>query len=106
MEDQATLASLGASSKLNAEKAFIDMLFQKGRTAAESWLAEHFDDLGKRSTVKIRELFGGEEDACVNGLSFPAVAVYDLGVERSTLSAGDVELSLAISQRPSSNSSR
>jgi NTE family protein len=63
IEDEATLSSLGASSKLNAEPAFITMLFQRGRAAAERWLEVHFADIGERSSIDIRKLFMGEEDA-------------------------------------------
>ncbi|MEL6318132.1 MAG: patatin-like phospholipase family protein, partial [Pseudomonadota bacterium] len=44
--DEATLSKLGASSKLNAEPAFIDMLFRNGRSAAEAWLEANFDEGG------------------------------------------------------------
>jgi NTE family protein len=63
VEDEATLSALGASSKLNAERSFIEMLFHKGRAAAEAWLALYFTDIGQRSTIDIRKLFMGEEDA-------------------------------------------
>ncbi len=63
IEDEPFLSSLGASSKLNAEKAFIDVLFQKGRTAADLWLDKHFDDIGVKSSVDIRSLFEAEEHA-------------------------------------------
>ncbi|MBI1250570.1 MAG: patatin-like phospholipase family protein [Alphaproteobacteria bacterium] len=63
IEDEATLSSLGASSKLNTEHAFIDMLFHRGRAAAEQWLAAHGADIGVKSSIDIRKLFQGEEDA-------------------------------------------
>lgn len=63
IDDEATLSALGASSKMNAERSFIDMLFQRGRTAADAWLSAHSSDLGRKSTVDIRRLFSGEEDA-------------------------------------------
>jgi NTE family protein len=47
------LATLGASSKLNAEWDFIAMLRDEGRRAAETFLAQHRDDLGNRSTIDI-----------------------------------------------------
>lgn len=61
--DEATMLPLGASSKLNAEREFIDMLFRAGSAAAERWLDENFADIGVRSTMDIRALLGGEEDA-------------------------------------------
>ena len=47
------LAELGASSKLNAEWEFIEMLHAEGRTAADQFIAEHGDDVGKRSSADI-----------------------------------------------------
>ncbi len=63
IDEEPFLSSLGASSKLNAEKAFLDVLFTKGRGAADRWLSNHFDDIGVRSSINIRRLFQGEEDA-------------------------------------------
>ena len=50
------LAALGASSKLNAERDFVDMLRAEGRRAAGAFLDAHLDDLGKRSTAYLNEL--------------------------------------------------
>jgi NTE family protein len=50
------LADFGASSKLNAEGAFLAMLKAEGRRCADSFLVEHGDDLGKRSTVDLDAL--------------------------------------------------
>jgi NTE family protein len=47
------LASLGASSKLNAEWDFVTMLKEEGRRAAGEFLAANADDLGKRSTADL-----------------------------------------------------
>jgi len=47
---------LGASSKLNAEWDFISMLFEEGRKAGDEFLAQHADDIGKRSTLEIDRL--------------------------------------------------
>jgi NTE family protein len=51
------ITPLGASSKMNAEWPFLSHLYDVGRTAAKAWLNENFEDLGKRSTLNIRELF-------------------------------------------------
>ncbi len=48
---------LEASSKLNAEWAYLTHLFAQGRAWADEWLAEHFDDLGNRSTIDLADLF-------------------------------------------------
>ncbi|MGN6458883.1 MAG: patatin-like phospholipase family protein, partial [Achromobacter mucicolens] len=52
------MVELGYSSKLNAEWPFLCMLRDEGRKAAERFLAEHGDDLGKRSSLDIDELLG------------------------------------------------
>ncbi len=61
--DEKALAELGASSKFNTEPDFIDMLFNKGREAAENWLRTSFRHVGVRSTVSVRKLFQGEDDS-------------------------------------------
>lgn len=47
------LADLGASSKLNAEWAFVSMLKEQGRKSADEFLAEHGNDVGVRSTADL-----------------------------------------------------
>jgi len=47
------LATLGASSKLNAEWEFVSMLRTEGRRAAGEFLDKHAGDLGKRSTADL-----------------------------------------------------
>ncbi|WP_232830621.1 patatin-like phospholipase family protein [Oceanicella sp. SM1341] len=59
IENQEVLNPLGASSKLNAEWAFLTWLRDIGRMTAEAWLDQHFDDLGRCSTVDIRGMFQG-----------------------------------------------
>jgi NTE family protein len=53
------LVELGASSKLNAEWAFLSLLHREGRRAADAFLAAHGQDLGRRSTVDIDRLLEG-----------------------------------------------
>jgi NTE family protein len=50
------MADLGASSKLNAERAFLHMLRDEGRRAADAFLDAHADDLGRRSTADLDAL--------------------------------------------------
>jgi NTE family protein len=50
------MTDLGYSSKLNAEWDFLTMLRDEGRRAADAFLAEHRDNLGKRSTLDIDRL--------------------------------------------------
>ena len=53
------LDELGASSKLNAEWAFLCLLRDEGRRAAGDFLAAHGKDLGQRSTLDIDRLLDG-----------------------------------------------
>ncbi|MEM7542950.1 MAG: patatin-like phospholipase family protein [Pseudomonadota bacterium] len=56
------LRDLGASSKLNAERAFVEHLFEAGYQAAERWLADHFTALGNRGTAELRPIYQGADD--------------------------------------------
>lgn len=56
---------LSASSKVNAEWAFLEYLRDLGRSAAEDWLSDSYDAVGERPTLDI----SGE---LAPGLAFPA----------------------------------
>ncbi len=47
------MAKLGASSKFNAERAFLCMLRDEGRRCAERFLTDHARDLGRQSTLDL-----------------------------------------------------
>ena len=49
------LKPLQASSKVNAEWAFLTELKDIGRNAAREWMDRHYDDIGKRSTADLSE---------------------------------------------------
>ena len=53
------LATLGSSSKLNAEWAFIAMLRDEGRSTADAFLAQHGAQLGVESTFDFEALLEG-----------------------------------------------
>ena len=53
------MLDLGYSSKLNAEWAFLTMLRDEGRKAAEAFLHRHGDDLGRASSLDLDELLQG-----------------------------------------------
>lgn len=53
------MKSLGASSKLNVEWAFLTHLRDVGRATADAWLQENFEHLGEKSTVDLRAMFQG-----------------------------------------------
>ena len=59
IQSRKRMRALDASSKLNAEWDFLMHLFEIGRDTATRWLDEHFDDLGERSSVDVREMFQG-----------------------------------------------
>jgi NTE family protein len=48
---------LEASSKLNAEWEYLTYLFERGRAWAGAWLDDHFEDLGRRQTLDLDDLF-------------------------------------------------
>lgn len=50
------LEQLSASSKLNAEWAFLTYLRDIGREAANTWLEERFDDIGVRATIDLKQI--------------------------------------------------
>ncbi|MDJ0895884.1 MAG: patatin-like phospholipase family protein [Alphaproteobacteria bacterium] len=50
------LKPLSASSKLNAEWAFLQHLFEIGRNSSEAWLKEAYPALGQHSTVDVRPI--------------------------------------------------
>ena len=51
------MEALDASSKLNTDWNFLQFLFEKGRTVAETWLDENFDQIGENSTVDVCKMF-------------------------------------------------
>lgn len=53
----AEVQDLAASSKLNAEWDYLQLLFERGRGWAQAWLDAHFDDIGEKSTLDLDELF-------------------------------------------------
>lgn len=55
--DDDGVGKLGASSKFNTDRAFLESLFELGRKSATRWLARHGDDIGVRSTVNIEKEF-------------------------------------------------
>jgi len=53
------MSELGYSSKLNAEWEFISMLHRKGRGAADAFLTDNSDHIGKRSSADLDILLQG-----------------------------------------------
>jgi NTE family protein len=53
------LENLPSSSRMSADGAMIEKLFDMGQGAAKRWLRRHFDALGQQSTVNIRRDYVG-----------------------------------------------
>ncbi len=51
------MCNLGVSSKMNAEMAFLDHLFEIGRETADEWVNSKWSDVGKTATWRPREIF-------------------------------------------------
>ena len=52
---------LTAASRLNTDFDFFEMLHRAGRRAARRFLEQHFDDIGVRSTIDLREEMRAEK---------------------------------------------
>jgi NTE family protein len=48
---------LGASSKMNIDRDFLEMLFELGRRTADEWLVSHYGKLGAGSSIDLEKLF-------------------------------------------------
>jgi NTE family protein len=57
IEAERQMRGLGVSSKLNARMDFLLHLKEIGRNVADRWIADHFDAIGHRSTIDIKEMF-------------------------------------------------
>ena len=57
IEDEDRMRKFKLSTKFNGDWDFLCTLKQYGRDAAEAWIAEHFDKLGRESSVDIRARF-------------------------------------------------
>ncbi len=57
IEAEDIMAGLGHASKFNADREFLLHLRDIGRQAADDWLTAHYDAIGKRSSIDVREYF-------------------------------------------------
>ncbi len=55
IEGAEKMKTFSASSKLNAEWGFLEHLRDIGRDAAKAWIDQHYDDIGVRSTIDIKD---------------------------------------------------
>jgi len=55
--DEEAMVELSATSKLNADLEFLLSLKERGRAAAEAWLARNYQRIGEESTVDIRNTY-------------------------------------------------
>jgi len=49
---------MGALSKMNTERAFLEHLHRLGYETADRWLTDNFDRLGWESTLDVATRFG------------------------------------------------
>ena len=56
IEAHGELGSLGASSKMNNDPAFLRYLHEIGRKAADAWINDNLDSIGRRSTLDLSAL--------------------------------------------------
>ena len=54
IEDEDRMRGFKLSTKLNGDWGFLSILRGYGRDASEKWLAEHFDKLGRESSLDVR----------------------------------------------------
>jgi NTE family protein len=52
------LAEMGALSKMNTERAFLEHLHQLGYETADKWITANFERIGWESTINLAEKFG------------------------------------------------
>ena len=57
VSDDERLAPLGANTKFNTDRAFLERLCEMGRAAADRWLAEHKGDIGVRASLDLEREF-------------------------------------------------
>jgi 3-hydroxybutyrate dehydrogenase len=57
IRDDDTMDNLDVSSKISPEPELLDHLKQAGRTTADAFLRQHWDKLGKESTVDLKAMF-------------------------------------------------
>jgi NTE family protein len=57
--DDVGMTGFNASTKFNTDWAFLSRLHQLGHDAATLWLKAHRDDIGRRSTLDIEQVFLG-----------------------------------------------
>jgi NTE family protein len=55
---EAELAEMGALSKMNTERAFLDYLHQLGYETADRWITDNFNRIGWESTIDLEERYG------------------------------------------------
>jgi len=60
INDEETFADLGGSSALNTEWEFLTHLFERGRAAADKWIKENYEKIGKETTASLKDHYVGD----------------------------------------------
>jgi NTE family protein len=58
VSDDALMTELSVASKMVPTPATLAALFEAGKAAAERFLSLHGDDLGRKSSVDLPEMYG------------------------------------------------
>jgi NTE family protein len=58
VRDDALMGQLGIATKLTPSKALLWQLHEAGHAAMDSFLREHWDEIGEKSSVDLRQMFG------------------------------------------------
>jgi NTE family protein len=57
IDGQGALDEFTATSRLNASWSFLEDLRDRGRGAAQAWLARHYDEIGRRGTLDLKAAY-------------------------------------------------
>jgi NTE family protein len=72
IDDDPLMIEIGESSKYLTEWSFLQMLRDRGRAATDSWLSEHFKEIGNTGTVDLRAMFHGDDEGVTDEPRRPA----------------------------------
>lgn len=57
IQDYEFFTNLSASSRSNTDWEFLKMLYERGRSVAEQWIKDNYENIGKRSSTNVKESF-------------------------------------------------
>lgn len=57
IDDNDFFSELNPSSRLNTDRVFLNMLYDRGRSVAKSWVEANYEYVGSQSTIDIKKIF-------------------------------------------------